>query len=153
AHHARQAEPALEPTANLRGDAESQAVVVRHEHRADPARVAQPEDELPAAVLGGRDTLGLRDLDGRPFGQPRPEVLRKIAHRREVDLTLPVDPRRELAPAVSRRAQLDGEIFELAWEETDHVHARHRWKNTTSDRAAIFPHDVAHERGRSPPKR
>src|SRR5213594_2886436 len=72
--------------------------------------------------------------------KPSPEVLRKIAHRREVDLTLPVDPRRELAPAVSRRAQLDGEIFDLAREETDHVHARHPWKNTTGNRAAIFPH-------------
>ena len=113
-HHTRQAEPTLEPAADLSGDTEGEAVVVGHEHRADPAPVAQTEDELSAAVLGGGDALGLRDVNGGPLGEPGAEVLREITHRVEVEDALAIDPRRELAPAVPRRAQLDREIFELA---------------------------------------
>src|SRR5439155_2645505 len=108
--------------ADLSGDTEGEAVVVGHEHRADPAPVAQTEDELSAAVLGGGDALGLRDVNGGPLGEPGAEVLREITHRVEVEDTLAIDPRRELAPAVPRRAQLDREIFELARQETDEIH-------------------------------
>src|SRR3989442_1388215 len=121
-HHTGQAEPTLEPAADLSGDTEGEAVVVGHEHRADPAPVAQTEDELSAAVLGGGDALGLRDVNGDPLGEPGADVLREITHRVEVENALAIDPRRELAPARPRRAQLDREIFELIRQETDEIH-------------------------------
>src|SRR5262249_52025964 len=127
-HHTGQAERACEAAARLRGHAQRDPIVVRHEHRADPASAREREDQLLAAVLRRSHPFGLGNLCDRALGERRAEVLRQGGHPFEVEHGLAVDPRRQLPAAITRGTKLDGEILELGGQESDEVYARHRGK-------------------------
>ena len=78
AHGARQAERAGVAAAHLGREAQGDPIVVRHDHRADPTVVLEPEHELSTAVLrrGHSRDVGQRH---RPvFGQRAPKILREV---------------------------------------------------------------------------
>ena len=128
-HRAREAEGAREAAADLGGHAEREPVAVGHQHR------------LHARPVGEAKTIfSLPSCDGvraPPRGTPtnarsdsaRRKSLRQIGHGVDVDGTLLVDPRRELAPAIPRRPERLGERLELGRQEIEQVdggHTRHR---------------------------
>ena len=137
-HHAGQAKAAREAAADLRGDAQRGPVVVGHHHRADPAPALEREDQLLTSVLRRSQPLGLGDLDDGTLAELRAEVLWQVGHRLEVEDGLAKDPRRELAPAIARGAELDGEVFELGGQAPDEIHARHCGKKDITAIAARF---------------
>jgi len=138
AHGAGETERAAIAAAHLRAQAQRDPAVVRHQHRADPPFIGQPEHELAAAVLGRRHPLDVRQRDVVRLRQPRPEVFRQIGHRLQVDGCFAIDPRRQLAPAIARGAERHGKVFELGRKEANQIGARHRRKDITATGERVF---------------
>ena len=126
AHRAGEAEGAAESAAHLGRQAERQAILVGHQHRAHAPAVTQVEHQLPAAVQRRRDALDLRYSHLGALHECPAELLRKIGHRGEVEDPFPIDPRRELAAAIARRPELDGEVFHFRGEQSDKIDEGHR---------------------------
>jgi hypothetical protein len=108
-----QAKAAREAAADLRRHAQGDPLVVRHQHRADPAPAVQHVDQLAAPVRRRHLALELGHLDHGPLGERLAEVLRQVAHGLQIEDRLAIHPGRELAAAIARRAELDGEVLEL----------------------------------------
>ncbi len=115
------AELAGERAADLRGDAQGAAVLLRNVHGLDEIAVGEPQEPLARAVRGllvahGHGT-GEREVPLERLAQPA----RERGHRGEVGRAAVIDPVPELAGAEALEAE-DGELLlELRAAEPDQV--------------------------------
>src|SRR5262249_5077210 len=127
-----------EPAADLSGEAQGEAIVVRHQDRADEGIVHQSKNDLPTAVLRHGDALDVRQRGQRPVGELGAELPGEIGHGGEIGDALAVHPHPEWAPAKPGVPKLEGGVLEFSWEETEETHRRHEPQNSTLLRARVF---------------
>src|SRR6266403_1368070 len=124
---ARRTWPRISPAVRLRA---SPMVPVRQNAQAYPQPTCVDRQSV-TRPSSGITTLDPRQRGDGPLGEGRPELLRQVGHRVEVDDALAIDPRGELAPAIARGAKLHREVLQLGGQHSDEVRGGHRTKNNT----------------------